>query len=463
MLSPHKYASDLLRLDHFDGNNLNVNFDIFIGKSFLEFNNIIGLPVKNGIEHPIYDYELNVIKAIEENNNIWIKKARGIGVTELVLRYLTWKIVSSTELDHKKIMLVSGTREDHANNVKERIESLFDKNFSHVQLESKYTELWLKKTWIKVMPSRNVKDLRGYTDVSYLFIDEADYFENSVNDELLHAITAYEEKSRCKTVMVSTPNAPGGLFETIERDPNSKYHKIVLTYEVGLDKIYDRQEILKKRSEPEFPREYMGLYLGKVGNVFSPNDVDAAVRLGEQYKCLPINHFCVHSLGLDVAFGSSNRTALVLTEHMEEHDKIRILYSEDIEGFPDPSDIVKKVFKIVTETQNCWVYVDGSARGLITMLKVAFNENINYEKAEDVSPHHNRILPINFVQEHKFLLQNLYNLISDHYVCIPQSMEKVIISLKSAVAKEYSLDKSQSSYNDTLDALRLSMHPYKFK
>lgn len=107
--------------------------------------------------------------------------------------------------------------------------------------------------------------------------------------------------------------------------------------------------------------------------------------------------------------------------------------------------------------------MDGSARGLITMLKVAFNESINYEKAEDVSPHHNRILPINFVQEHKFLLQNLYNLISDHYVCIPQSMEKVIISLKSAVAKEYSLDKSQSSYNDTLDALRLSMRPYKFK
>jgi hypothetical protein len=207
----------------------------------------------------------------------------------------------------------------------------------------------------------------------------------------------------------------------------------------------------------------MGLYLGKVGNIFSPYQVDNCIELGEQYKDLPINHFCVHSLGLDVAFGSSSRTALVLTEHMEEYDKIRILYSEEIEGLPDPSDIVKKVFKIVTETQNCWVYVDGSARGLITMLKVAFNENINYEKAEDVSPHHNRILPTNFVQEHKFLLQNLYNLISDHYVCIPQSMEKVIISLKSAVGKEYSLDKSQSFYNDTLDALRLSMRPYKFK
>jgi hypothetical protein len=41
-------------------------------------------------------------------------------------------------------------------------------------------------------------------------------------------------------------------------------------------------------------------------------------------------------------------------------------------------------------------------------------------------------------------------------------MEKVIISLKSAVANEYSLDKTQSSYNDTLDAFRLAVKPYRF-
>lgn len=50
--------------------------------------------------------------------------------------------------------------------------------------------------------------------------------------------------------MVSTPNAPGGLFESIEKDPNSKYHKIFLDYTVGLDKIYDRKEIEKKKNEP---------------------------------------------------------------------------------------------------------------------------------------------------------------------------------------------------------------------
>jgi len=118
--------------------------DIFKGKTFLEFNKIIGLPVKNGKEDPIYHYELDVIVKIESNRNIWIKKSRGIGITELVLRYLAYKIVSSNELEYKKIMIVSGTMLKHANDVKERMQSLFERRFSLIQLESKFIELWIK-------------------------------------------------------------------------------------------------------------------------------------------------------------------------------------------------------------------------------------------------------------------------------------------------------------------------------
>jgi late competence protein required for DNA uptake (superfamily II DNA/RNA helicase) len=106
------------------------------------------------------------------------------------------------------------------------MQNLFRKEFPLLQLDSKFTDLRIKNTNIKIFPSRNVKDLRGYTDVSYLFIDEADHFEPSVNSELLHAITRYEEKSNCTTIMVSTPNRPDGLFQSIEKDPNSKYHKM---------------------------------------------------------------------------------------------------------------------------------------------------------------------------------------------------------------------------------------------
>jgi hypothetical protein len=158
------------------------------------FNHIIGLPVKNGIEHIIYDYELDTVKAIEHNRNIWIKKASGIGATELILHYLTYKILVNNDLEYKNIFIISGTYQQHANDVKVRMENLFRKRFPTMQLESKFTDLWIKNTNIKIFPSRNVKDLRGYTDVSYLFIDEADHFEPSVTNELLHAITRYEEK-----------------------------------------------------------------------------------------------------------------------------------------------------------------------------------------------------------------------------------------------------------------------------
>lgn len=323
--------------------------DIFKGKSFLEFNDIIGLPVKNNVEHKIYDYELDVIDKIESNRNIWIKKASGIGATTLLLRYLTWKILVNDDLEYKNIFIISGTHVRHANDVKIKMEDLFRKRFPLIRLESKFTDLWIKNTNIKIFPSRNVKDLRGYTDVSYLFIDEADYFEPSVNSELLHAITRYEEKSNCTTIMVSTLNRPGRLFETIEKDPNSKYCKIVLDYTVGLDKIYDRKEIEKKKNEPEFPREYMGQYLGRVGNVFLPSQIQNCIELGQEYSIdkIPVSLYTLKSVGIDPGFSSSG-TGIVVLEHIkpdQKEDKIRVIESYFIEK-GDPNKIVELCWSI---------------------------------------------------------------------------------------------------------------------
>ena len=84
----------------------------------------------------IYDYELDVIDKIENNRNIWIKKASGIGATELILRYLTWKILVNNDLEYKNIFIVQGTYQQHANDVKVRMENLFRKKFPSMQLES---------------------------------------------------------------------------------------------------------------------------------------------------------------------------------------------------------------------------------------------------------------------------------------------------------------------------------------
>src|SRR5437867_8642591 len=186
------------------------SLDIFIGKPFWIwdqdkhneqfintvgqccFNHIIGKPVKNNKEYPIFDYQKLINDAVENYQDIWILKARGIGLTTFLIRYLAWKILSSSELDNKSIFIISGTREEHANYIKEKLQELFDKKFPLLKLESKYTELWLKNTWIKVFHTKNVKDIRGYFEASYIWVDESDYLEESIQDELLHAISPYE-------------------------------------------------------------------------------------------------------------------------------------------------------------------------------------------------------------------------------------------------------------------------------
>jgi hypothetical protein len=214
MAIPYQYHSNKIKKLSFspksNPDSLVSNLDIFLGKPFwifdkekhkLEFliengnccfNHIIGLPVKNDKEFPIFDYQQLIFNAIENNRNVWIKKASGIGATEFILRYLTWKTLFNNDLQYKSIFIISGTFVHHANELKVRMENLFRKKFPFLQLDSKFTDLWIKNTNIKIFPSRNVKDLRGYTDVSYLFIDEADHFEPSINSELLHEITRYE-------------------------------------------------------------------------------------------------------------------------------------------------------------------------------------------------------------------------------------------------------------------------------
>jgi hypothetical protein len=95
-------------------------------------------------------------------------------------------------------------------------------------------------------------------------------------------------------------------------------------------------------------------------------------------------------------------------------------------------------------------------------MKVAFNESLNWESnKQSVNPEVMNVLPVNFATEHKQMLTHLHMLINKEYLCIPKQHFKLIISLRTAYANEYSLDKEQTSYSDSLDALRLSCKIYK--
>jgi hypothetical protein len=66
-------------------------------KGFCCFNHILGLPKKDGIEKPIFDYEMKLVEALDNSKNIFIKKARGLGITELLLRFMAWLAVRNND------------------------------------------------------------------------------------------------------------------------------------------------------------------------------------------------------------------------------------------------------------------------------------------------------------------------------------------------------------------------------
>jgi hypothetical protein len=292
-------------------------------------------------------------------------------------------------------------------------------------------------------------------------------FRKSEQVDVRHVSERYIGKSDPYIVMVSTPGSPGGLMESIKKEPEETciYKRLSLDYHYGLNKIYSTEEIEKAKKSPSFEREYCLKFAGKIGNLLSQKVIDSSISLGEQLKHIPMNPYCIHALGVDPAW-SSSAYALVLTEHLPEHDTIRVLYAEQFGGHgthPDPQMIIDKIFDFHRKYWNLWIPIDAANRGFITSLKIAFGENINYQSVDEVLPGNNKVLPVNFSKEHKIMISHLAQLFENHHVAVPEQFDKLIISLKTAVVNEYSLDKESTSYDDLFDALRLSLRCYKIQ
>jgi hypothetical protein len=143
--------------------------------------------------------------------------------------------------------------------------------------DSKETVLELNGCTIEAYPSNQIDAYRALDNPKFILLDEADFFRKGEQEDVRHVSERYIAKSDPYIVLVSTPNGPGGLFERIEKEPEETciYKRLLLDYTYGLDKIYTRAEIEKAKASPSFEREYNLKYLGGVGNVLNPADIDA--------------------------------------------------------------------------------------------------------------------------------------------------------------------------------------------
>ena len=434
----------------------------YCGKQEIDtcFNHLVGLPEKeNGIKLPLFDYEAEIYQKLKTHKYLWILKATGLGISEFFLRYMLWLAVKDDTYSKSQFCIVVGPNINLGEKLIRRMRHII--GYKYIQ-NTTMTTIDVNNVHIQAYPSNHLDAYRSLDRPRFIFIDEGDFFQKGEQEDVRHVSERYIAKSDPYIVMVSTPNAPDGLFQRIEQEEPSIYHKLKYNYQVGLNKIFEPELIQQAKATPGFEREYNLKYLGKIGNVFTPYDIDKAVKLGEQLsvKALPINQYCLHICGVDPGF-SSSKTAVYVGEYLKEEKCIRIIYGKEYDK-DTPSKIADDIHQLHRTYLNFYCYVDGANRGFVNELKYRFGESTHWDKPENVFPQSNRILPVNFATNHKQMLEHLHNLMSKQKIAIPKEYELLIIALRTATAEEWSLKKDETVNSDSLDALRMLCIPIKF-
>jgi hypothetical protein len=432
------------------------------------FNHAIRLPEKPiGVPHPIYDYEIEIVKKLEQGRHVWIKKASGIGITELCLRYVCYQALCTDDWNNSQVCIVCGNRIDLAITLIRRIKAFFP----DVDFDTRETILELgRHVRIEAFPSHHLAAMRGLTNVKFILISEADFFPAGQQQEARHVSERYIGKSNAQIVMESTPNAPNQLYEKIENENPCLYDKVFLPYTVALGKLYSNQDILAAQASPSFDREYLLKYVGQQGNFFTFKEIQYAIELGEaSYNPAEISTDTHKVLGLDPSY-SSSKFGYCVAELAHAHDgsssgQINILMADELEK-PLFQDALNFFVDLIRNIQIGTIYVDGSQVAFIASLKAMLGENPNYQKELEYYKQNNldpikygamKVLPVSFATEHKKMAEHSKQLMDIGCIAIHPGLTKLITALRTAKFTEFAYQKQQSAHDDIYDSFRMCL------
>lgn len=194
-----------------------------------------------------------------------------------------------------------------------------------------------------------------------------------------------------------------------------------------------------------------------------------------EYNPENINPNAKKSIGIDPGFGSS-KFAIVITQYVD--GKIQVIHAEEYDR-PNFSAMIDTIWQL---KQKCGhisnIYVDAANPEVWESLKREFRErfdqqyikeqiaeckkyNLNIEDRMIVVPLPFSIEGAHMLQHAKWLMEETEEDGSSLVVINKDSFHNLVTALRTAVANEYKLQKEETSYDDILDAFRLSLQFYK--
>jgi len=333
-------------------------FQQFRGTTFHEFWDMIGPPLKEGIPFPYMRYEEDLETTLTNHKKVWIKKATGLGITEFFLRWLSWNCLKNNTIRDQEldvsVILITGPRLELSIQLIDRLKGLYNHHF-----KTRNTLCILNGCRIEAFPSHHLAAARGLNP-RFVFLDEADFFPLGEQEEARAVSERYIAKTNPYIIFVSTPDNPGGLYDQMEREEPSMYHKIYLDYKVGLrDGIFSEEEIKEQKKSPSFEREYNLIYGIGTGNIFGNESLD---NITISYD---LNQTGNRVLCVDPAFGnseSSSRAGIVGGE--QRPDGVYITDAHEIHR-ASTEGLLKHVADVYEQGNYTKLRVDSAFPGLI--------------------------------------------------------------------------------------------------
>ena len=161
------------------------------------FNHIMGLPIKDKIEKPLFGYEKllndsfisldfqNPLQHKFKHKHLWIKKATGLGVTEFFLRFMAWLRLRNNDYRNSQMCIVTGPNQDIAIKLIKRMKGIFEHKLG-ITFANKETVLELNGCSIEAYPSNHLDAYRALDNPKFILLDEADFFRKSEQEDVRH-------------------------------------------------------------------------------------------------------------------------------------------------------------------------------------------------------------------------------------------------------------------------------------
>ena len=459
------------------------------------FQHIVKPPVdKTGRERPLWDYQKQIIDTLMlesldkkdsfKNKHLYLLKSAGLGGSELCLRIMAWLCTRNDDYKNSQMVIVTGPNWDLSIKLMKRLKAIFEPKLNII-FQDKETVLNLNGCVLESFPSNHLDSFRSLTNPAFIMLDESDMFRKGEQEEVRFVSERYIAKSDPYIVLMSTPGSPLGLMSQIQKESEDTciYRRLFMDYTYGIDKIYTREEIEKAKKSISFSREMDLQFQGFIGNTFHENDIQKAIELGNSYDSDLVSHDTQKVLGIDPGWGSS-AFGLVLLEYI--NGQIQVRYAEEFER-PRYEDMTSKILQIL-KGLNQWslnqselaatkIYIDAANPEFISSLKRAVNERHDWNYIQDKIKHCKKynlklgdymtVIPVPFSTEGKNMLIHTKELLEYEkrpLIGINSRFDKLLVALRTAISDDQGhLDKSQTSFDNVLDAFRLSLRHFNIK